>query len=653
MSWMASLRLLKSFKLFGLIAVMLIGITPYCMASDQFACIVYHDITQHVIEKDDMSVDDFIKQLDFFKASGYQAVSIKDLQEAARGKKTLPDKAILFTFDDAYESFYEYVYPALKLYNYPAVLSVVTSWMERRNPGIYKQKKFMTWDQVREMANSGLVTIASHSDDLHKLVDANPQGNIEGSPFTFIYDPKTKKYETDRQFRERVRSDLARSLEIFNQRLGMKPIVLTWPYGAYNDIGVQEARQLGLDICLTLDTGYANVRRLDRVNRYYVNYELNWVVDFKESLQAKLQDKTLVRAVQLDLDKIVDPGSYEASNQNLGKCLDRLKSLGVNTVFVQGYCDIEGTGTVKSVYFANEVLPVKMDFLSHAINRIRSLGIKAYVWMPALSFELPDRAKNDALGVKEAKRGIIGPTTDSYKRLSPFDPRSLEISRRIFRDLAANVNFDGVLFQDDAFLTDEEDFNPSAAAAFQKALGTELTPVIIKNEEIKPKWIQLKTDTLNSYINELIKTVHIYRPTAKIARNIYSEAVTNPASQAWFAQNFESYLHNYDYTVIMAYPQMEKIGGTRKVHKWMDKLMDQVNRYNGKEKVIFKLQAYDWARNQWVDGNTLREEISYLLSIGAKHVAYYPDGVTEDKPRRDDIASIISGQGFSQKMILK
>ena len=89
--------------------------------------------------------------------------------------------------------------------------------------------------------------------------------------------------------------------------------------------------------------------------------------------------------MQIDLDKIVDPGSYENSNQNLGKCLDRLKSLGVNTVFIQGYCDIEGTGTVKSFYFANTVLPVKMDFLSHAVNRIRSRGIQVYVWMPALA----------------------------------------------------------------------------------------------------------------------------------------------------------------------------------------------------------------------------------------------------------------------------
>jgi poly-beta-1,6-N-acetyl-D-glucosamine N-deacetylase len=653
MFWMAFLRLLKDFNLYFIVVATILGMAPYCLASDQFTCVVYHDITQDVIEKDDTKVDEFIKQLDFFKASGYQAVSIQDLQEAAKGKKTLPPKAILFTFDDAYESFYQYAYPALKLYNYPAVLSVVTSWVEGRTPGIYKKKKYMTWDQLKEVADSGLVTIASHSDNLHKLVIANPQGNLEPSPITFIYNPQTQHYETDQQFRERIRDDLAKSREIFGQRLGRKPIVLTWPYGTYNQIGIQEARQLGFEICLTVDAGLASVRRLDQVNRCYVNYAVNWLRDFKELEKVKLQDISLIRAVQLDLDKIVDPGSYENSNQNLGKCLERLISLGVNTVFIQGFCDTAGTGTVKSVYFANTVLPVKMDFLCHAVNRIRAQGIKAYVWMPALAYELPDRTKNDTLIVREAKGGIIGPTTNPYRRLSPFDPRTLETSRKIFRDLAEHVNLDGILFQDDAFLTDAEDFNPRAAVAFQKAYGAELTPALVKNAQIQPKWMQLKTDTLNGYVTELIKTVHIYRPTAKIARNIYSEAVTNPASQAWFAQNFESYLQNYDYTVIMAYSRMEKIGGIRKVHQWMDTLMDRVNRFNGKEKVIFKVQAFDWVRNQWVDGKTLRDEIAYLLSIGAKHVAYYPDGVTEDKPKRDDLASIISGQAFSPKMLIK
>lgn len=69
-----------------------------------------------------------------------------------------------------------------------------------------------------------------------------------------------------------------------------------------------------------------------------------------------MKPKTYIRGVQLDLDKIVEPGSYEASNRNMGRCLDRLVKLVVNTVLIQGFCDVQGTGTVDSLCFGNGVL---------------------------------------------------------------------------------------------------------------------------------------------------------------------------------------------------------------------------------------------------------------------------------------------------------
>lgn len=42
----------------------------------------------------------------------------------------------------------------------------------------------------------------------------------------------------------------------------------------------------------------------------------------------------------------------------------------------------------------------------------------------------------------------------------------------------------------------------------------------------------------------------------------------------------------------------------------------------------------------------IAEEIAYLLSLGAKHVAYYPDGVIEDRPKEDAIAPVISGREY-------
>ena len=133
---------------------------------------------------------------------------------AKEGKAKLPDKAVLLTFDDSYVSFYTFVLPALKRFGAHAVLSVVPSWIEYPGTMEYKDKRFMNWREIREVADSGLVTIASHSWGLHRMVQSNPVGNVEPAPSTFAYLPALGRYETDEEFRERLRSDLARSIEI-------------------------------------------------------------------------------------------------------------------------------------------------------------------------------------------------------------------------------------------------------------------------------------------------------------------------------------------------------------------------------------------------------------------------------------------------------
>ena len=99
---------------------------------------------------------------------------------------TLETKNLCLTFDDAYYDFYHYVFPLLKHYNIKAMLAVPTGLIgETTNAStqdrlslshdeIYKDKNykkygtFCTWDELREMHNSGLVVMASHS---HKHKD--------------------------------------------------------------------------------------------------------------------------------------------------------------------------------------------------------------------------------------------------------------------------------------------------------------------------------------------------------------------------------------------------------------------------------------------------------------------------------------------------
>ena len=150
---------------FGIILAIVLVMASPATAAESFITLCYHDIPDTAIERDDISRRDFINQLEYLRSNGYTFVNPEDILAASRGGKALPEKAVLLTFDDAYESFYSYVYPVLRLYNIPAVLSVVSYWIDHPEISPYKSKRFMNWRQIREVSDSGLVTVASHSWD--------------------------------------------------------------------------------------------------------------------------------------------------------------------------------------------------------------------------------------------------------------------------------------------------------------------------------------------------------------------------------------------------------------------------------------------------------------------------------------------------------
>ncbi len=69
------------------------------------------------------------------RENGYQPVSIAQIREAHQGGKPLPEKAVVLTFDDGYQSFYTRVFPILQAFQWPAVWapSAVGSILQRIN----------------------------------------------------------------------------------------------------------------------------------------------------------------------------------------------------------------------------------------------------------------------------------------------------------------------------------------------------------------------------------------------------------------------------------------------------------------------------------------------------------------------------------------
>ena len=104
----------------------------------------------------------FAAQMQYLKEHGIPVVSFTALVEALEGKRTLPPKAVVITFDDGRLNQYTNAIPVLKKLGFTATFFPFTHAMDR-NP------RYFTWAQFKELQQAGH-TIGSHT-SLHVRVD--------------------------------------------------------------------------------------------------------------------------------------------------------------------------------------------------------------------------------------------------------------------------------------------------------------------------------------------------------------------------------------------------------------------------------------------------------------------------------------------------
>ncbi len=633
------------------------------MGSDDFTAICYHDVKSTIqgdLDGDQFAIssDNLMAEFEWLKVNGFQPVSIEDLVQAKKGVKPLPAKAVLLTFDDGLLSFYTKIYPLLRLYNYPAVFALVGSWLESSKEIVVEygntqiqRRDFLTWRQLKEMQESGLIEIASHSYALHVGIDGNPQGNKQPAAVTRIY-RESGRYETDSEYRARIKEDLRKNSALIKQHLGKQPRVMVWPYGAHSKETIEIAASLGLSINLTLEEDKPNsIGDLTRIHRKLIMANPQ-TSDFAYMLYQERESEP-ERMVHIDLDYVYDPDPLQ-QEQNLSLLVERVSRLNINRVYLQAFADPDGDGDVDSLYFPNRHLPMRADLFNRVAWQLRTrAGVKVYAWMPVLAFYFGEEIYSK-LGVKEYRDGRIQNATASYKRLSPFNKEVRSIINEIYTDLAKNSKFYGLLFHDDAYLTDFEDFS-DAALLWYASKGIEQTAAEIREDPVLIKRLaELKTDYLIDFTRELSDTVRFYQPDIKTARNMYALPVIQPESEQWFAQNLEKFVEHYDTTAIMAMPYMEKATDPE---KWLQQLVAEVKKrippYTitlrdkaNFSKVLFELQAMDWEKKKYLKSEVLVSHIRLLLEANVNNIGYYPDNFLENQPDLETIKTIFSLQTF-------
>ena len=83
----------------------------------------------------------------------------------------LPEKPVILTFDDGYVDNYKNAYPILEKYNLKGTIFLISDFV-----GTYPN--YMTWAQVDEMQQSGLIDFESHTLS-HPELDKIPSDQVQ------------------------------------------------------------------------------------------------------------------------------------------------------------------------------------------------------------------------------------------------------------------------------------------------------------------------------------------------------------------------------------------------------------------------------------------------------------------------------------------
>jgi biofilm PGA synthesis lipoprotein PgaB len=632
---------------------------PTADPAQSYRVLCYHDIRDNLRESfktwpegTAVDIQDLTQQLNWLDQNGYHPVSLQQIIDARAGKKPLPEKAILLTFDDGFESMYTKVFPLLKQFNYPALIAIVGDWIQtpENQPVQFGDKQipraqFINWDQVREMVKSGLIEVASHTHSLHKGINANPQGNSLPAAITRFYWPQSQQYETDAEYKKRIKADLISNSRLLEHETGIRPRAIVWPYGANSKIINHLAAEVGMPFSLNLEPG-PNTPQDDphyiRRSLIVFNTELS---GFIETLRQPATyfgvEQPLERVVHVDLDYVYDPDPV-VQEANLSKLLDRILLLHPTTVYLQAFSDQDGDGVADAVYFPNRIMPMRSDLFSRAAWQLKTrTGVRVFAWMPVMAFKLPEANPVASHLVQIMPGAPPSASRNRYLRLSPFDPAARQAITEIYEDLGKHAFFDGILFHDDATLSDYEDASPSALDVYRDQWKLNGSLQEIRDDpQARRIWTQRKTAYLNDFTMQLVSTLRQYQPALMTARNLYAQPVLNPDSEDWYAQTLLSFLATYDYTSIMAMPYME---GADDASAWLAQLIDKVRQTpNALRTTVFELQGRDWRTGKPVPSTTLAEQIRQLRLAGVRNLGYYPDDFYNNQPEADVIRPEIS-----------
>jgi peptidoglycan/xylan/chitin deacetylase (PgdA/CDA1 family) len=151
----------------------------------------------------------FAEQMAWLVAHHYRVVKLEDVVTAEQGRgPPVAGPAVVITADDGFRSVYTEMFPIIRAYRMPITLFL-------NPPMISVGGAYLTWDEIAEMRQTGLVDIEAHT-------QTHPNFNT------------VRARLGPEAYAAFITNEIAGSRQALQGRLGVAADFLAWPFGIYD-----------------------------------------------------------------------------------------------------------------------------------------------------------------------------------------------------------------------------------------------------------------------------------------------------------------------------------------------------------------------------------------------------------------------------------
>lgn len=191
---------------------------PSQESSIHVSFLMYHHVSESTPRVTSVTPQELREHLTYLRDNGFNVIDLQLALAGIQGQAKLPEKAVVITFDDAYQNIFTAGRPLLKEFDMPWTLFVTT------DPIGDIAGQYMSWEQLKTLHDEG-VLIANHSKDHAHM-------------------PRRLADESHSQWRQRMQENILHAQHELETRLGIQHKLFAYPYGEYNN----ELKELVADL---------------------------------------------------------------------------------------------------------------------------------------------------------------------------------------------------------------------------------------------------------------------------------------------------------------------------------------------------------------------------------------------------------------------